>query len=146
MKTNKHLTLLFIQKKVSVRNKDIVYKFDYTPGTARSYLSRLSRQGLLVRTGMGYIVSAKGQNRLNYFEASGCGNFDCPNCQTKTPGYITCPKCKYQLSLKEAKIRPKEDFLSFTIADAGVYCHECDELVLTESKAISMGIPREDQG
>jgi len=144
MKTNKHLTLLFIQKKVSVRSKDIVYKFDYTPGTARSYLSRLSRQGLLVRTGMGYIVTKKGQNRLNYFEASGCGNFDCPNCQTKRPGYITCPECKYQLSIKEARIRPEESFLLVVTEDAGVYCPACDEQILSESKAIAMGIPKED--
>ncbi len=143
MKTNKHLTLLFIQKKVSVRSKDIVYKFDYTPGTARSYLSRLSRQGLLLRTGMGYIVTGKGLSRLNYFEASGCGNFDCPNCQSKMPGHITCPKCKYHLSIKEARLRD-EDIYSLLQTDAGVYCPDCDELVLTESKAVSMGIPRED--
>ncbi len=144
MKTNKHLTLLFIQKKVSVGNKDIVYKFDYTPGTARSYLSRLSRHGLLQRTGMGHIITAKGFDRLNYFETSGCGRFDCPNCQTKTPGHITCPECKYQLSIKEVRIRPEESFLLVTTADAGVYCPNCDELVLTESKAISMRSPRED--
>jgi len=139
MKTNKHLTLLFIQKKETVRARDIVNKFDYSPGTARSYLSYLSRQGLLERTGTGYAVTEKGQGRLSYFEIRGCGNFDCPLCQKKKPGHIACPGCGHNIPIKEARIKPERDFIIWK-TEAGVYCPDCNEMVLTDKKALSMGI------
>ena len=47
MKTNKHQMLLFIDRNEKIRARDVVNQFDYSPGTARSYLSYLTRQGLL---------------------------------------------------------------------------------------------------
>lgn len=49
MKTNKHQTLLLLNKQRGVRPRDVVQHFGYSPGTARSYLSYLRRQGLLER-------------------------------------------------------------------------------------------------
>ncbi len=89
MKTNKHQTLLLVKDRHAVRAKDIVNQFNYSSGTARSYLSYLSRDGLLERTSLGYELSEKGKERLQYFDAMGCGSFDCPLCVTKKAGHYT---------------------------------------------------------
>ena len=67
MKTNKHQTLLLIRKQEAVHSRDLVEHFDYSPGTARSYLSYIGKQGLLERMGAGYRLSEKGQERLHLF-------------------------------------------------------------------------------
>jgi hypothetical protein len=142
MKTNKHQTLLLVKNKEGVRSHDIVRNFDYSRGTARSYLSYLGRQGLLERTPKGYVLTIKGQDRLQFFEVTGCGNPDCPLCEIKRAKYFTCPRCGYQLSKAKAYISPEWDFL-FGVRHAGVYCSFCQKLLFTEAQAELIGIPRE---
>jgi hypothetical protein len=139
MKTNKHQTLLFVKSKKGVRGKDISQKFDYSQGTSRSYLSHLARQGLLERIMMGYVLTEKGDERLQYFEVTGCGNPDCPLCQSKKAGYFTCPRCKYKLPKGKAHISPEWDFI-LGVRHKGVYCPFCQKLIFSEKKARLIGI------
>src|SRR5215831_12176999 len=119
MKTNKHQTLRLIKKQGAVHSRDLVENFDYSPGTARSYLSYLGRQGLLERMGAGYRLTDKGQDRLSYFDVFGCADIDCPLCQGKI-GYVTCPHCDHQMSRDKVKILKKRDFL-LAVRHPGVY-------------------------
>jgi len=57
VKTNKHQTLLLVKQNGFVQAKDIVDQFDYSPATARSYLSYLTRQDLLERTVQGHVLT-----------------------------------------------------------------------------------------
>lgn len=45
--------------------------FEYSAGTARSYLAHLVRQELLQRTESGHALTSKGEDRLQLFEVSG---------------------------------------------------------------------------
>ena len=119
MKTNKHQTLLLVNRQRGVLPCDMVKHFGYSPGTARSYLSYLRRQGLLERMGAGYALTERGQDRLQYFEVAGCADPACPLCQGKT-GKLTCPSCGYQMPKQEAKILKEQDFF-FVVRHAGVY-------------------------
>ena len=143
MKTNKHQTLLLVNKKQSVRAVDITGQFGYSAGTARSYLSYLARQGLLERTTRGYVLTDKGTDRLQYFNVSSCGSFDCPLCLEKKIGYFTCTRCGYRIDTNEAMILPKRDFLLF-VRNAGVYCPTCKKLIFSEKQAELIGISRKD--
>ncbi len=142
MKTNKHQTLLLTKNNEAIRARDIVTHFDYSSGTARSYLSYLARHGLLERTVRGYVLSEKGIERLEYFEVSGCGSFDCPLCIEKKTNHYICPHCDYEMPKKEARILPEKDFLLAT-RHAGVFCPECEELIFDEKQALLLGIPKE---
>ena len=62
MKTNKHQTLLLVKKQQAAHARDLVQHFAYAPGTARSYLSHLGRQGLLEHIGANYGLTEKGRN------------------------------------------------------------------------------------
>jgi hypothetical protein len=141
MKTNKHQTLQLVKKERAVHSRDLVENFDYSPGTARSYLSYLGRQGLLERMGAGYRLSDKGRDRLRYFEVFGCQDIDCPLCQGKI-GYLTCPHCKHQMSRDKAKILKKRDFL-VVVRHPGVYCDNCFKLIFSETQAELLGIKAE---
>ena len=110
MKTNKHQTLLLVKAKQAVRAKDLVYSFGYSAPTARSYLSHLKRQELLERISAGHTLTEKGRTRLQYFDVSGCADAACLLCQGKT-GYITCPRCGYQLPNTRARILAEQAFL-----------------------------------
>jgi hypothetical protein len=90
MKTNKHQTLPLVRNQRAVHSRDLVQHFRYSPGTARSYLSYLGRQGLLERIGASYGLTEKGQDRLHFFDVSSCADAACPLCQGKN-GYLTCP-------------------------------------------------------
>lgn len=92
MKTNKHKNLLLARDRRTVHSRDLVHRFDYSPGTARSYLSHLGRQGLLERVNGHYELTKKGRERVCYFEICGCTHRSCPLCQGKM-GVLTCPKC-----------------------------------------------------
>ncbi len=142
MKTNKHQTLLLARNNEIIRARDIVSHFDYSSGTARSYLSYRSRHGLLERTVRGYVLSEKGSERLEYFEAMGCSSFDCPLCLEKKANHFTCPDCGHEIPKKEARILPEEDFL-FAVRHAGVYCPVCEALVFDEQKALFLEIRKE---
>ncbi|MFI5304915.1 MAG: DeoR family transcriptional regulator [Nitrospiria bacterium] len=143
MKTNKHQTLLLANQKESIRSQDIVTQFDYSPGTARSYLSYLGRHGLLTRTNRGYIMSERGKERLQFFETNGCDMFDCPLCEFKKAGYLTCPWCGFQKSKAKARIFLEQDFLIAT-RNLGVYCSLCQLQIMTEKQAQILGIRKED--
>ncbi len=142
MKTNKHQTLLLVKKESNVRAKDIVDNFGYSPGTARSYLSYLAKQSLLERTTRGYVLTDKGQDRLQFFEVTGCASFDCPICINKKAGHFTCPRCEYHLPKKKAQIKPEWNFL-LGVRHAGVYCPLCKKLIFTEKQAQLIGIMKE---
>ncbi len=144
MKTNKHLTLSLIKEKESVRAKDIVENFDYSPDTARSYLSYLARNGMLERTTRGYVLAGKGNERLQYFDALGCSSFDCPLCTEKKANHFTCPDCGHEIPKKEAKISPGKENILYKI-HAGFYCPECGELIFEEKKALLLGIKKEKE-
>jgi hypothetical protein len=141
MKTNKHQTLLLVSKQRGVRPRDMVQHFGYSPGTARSYLSYLSRQGLLERMGASYLLTERGHDRLQYFEVAGCADPACPLCQGKA-GVLTCPSCGYQVPKQKAKIRKEKDFF-FVIRHAGVYCPWCLKLIFSEARARLLGIREE---
>jgi len=141
MKTNKHQTLLLIRKQGGVRPHDVVRHFGYSPGTARSYLSYLGRQGLLERMGAGYALTEKGQDRLQYFDVAGCADPSCPLCQGKA-GFLTCPRCGYQMPRHEAKILQERNF-SVVVRHAGVYCPWCSKLIFNEVQARLLGIREE---
>lgn len=142
MKTNKHQTLLLTKNSEAIRARDIVTRFGYSSGTARSYLSYLARHGLLERTVRGYVLTEKGKERLEYFEATACGSFDCPLCIEKKTKHYTCTECGYELPKKEARILPEKDYV-IAVRHAGVYCPECEELILDEKQALLQGIPKE---
>jgi len=141
MKTNKHQTLLLVKTKQAVRAKDLVQAFGYSAPTARSYLSHLKRQDLLARLSAGHVLTEKGRNRLQFFDVSGCADVACPNCQRKS-GFITCPRCAYQMPNTQARILPTQDFL-VVVRHAGVYCPRCWKSLLNEAQAHLMGIPKE---
>ncbi len=141
MKTNKHQTILLVSKQRGVRPRDVVQHFGYSPGTARSYLSYLGRQGLVERIGASYVLTERGQDRLQYFEVAGCADPACPLCQGKA-GYLTCPSCGYQMPKQKAKIRKEKDFF-FVIRHAGVYCPWCLKLIFSEAQARLLGIREE---
>ena len=141
MKTNKHQTLLLVNKQKGVRSIDVVQHFGYSPGTARSYLSYLGRQGLLERLGGGYVLTERGQDRLQYFEVAGCADPSCPLCQGKT-GFFTCPRCEYEMPKYKAKILKEWDFL-LGVRHPGVYCPQCLKLIFSEAQAQLLGIREE---
>ena len=138
MKTNKHQTLLLVKKNGAVLAKDIVNQFDYSPATARSYLSYLTRQDLLERRALGHVLTDKGKNRLHFFEVTGCRYPGCPLCEGK-PGHFTCPTCGWRLSKKLSKLRPKWDTLFFK-REAGIYCPRCQNQIFTQDQAHLMKI------
>ncbi len=144
MKTNKHLTLSLVRDKEIIRARDIVEQFGYTPDTARSYLSYLARNGMLERTGRGYVLTDKGKERLEYFDALGCSSFDCPLCMEKKANHFTCPDCGHEIPKKEARIQPEKENPFFKI-HAGVYCPECGEQIFDEKKALLLGIQKENK-
>ncbi len=139
MKTNKHLTLTLVYTQGHVQAKDLVQRFGYSSGTARSYLSYLKRQDLLARIGQGHVFTERGRARLQYFDVAGCGHPPCPLCDKKA-GHFNCSRCGYQLPTKEARILPQRDFL-LVCRHAGVYCPRCLKLLFTESQAILLKIP-----
>jgi hypothetical protein len=142
MKTNKHQTLLLVRNKRAVHSRDLVENFGYSPGTARSYLSHLRRQGLLERMGANYGLTEKGENRLHFFEVSGCADPACPRCQGKT-GYLTCPRCGHQVSKQEVRILKERHFF-FAVRHPGVYCDRCLKLIFSPAQAQLLGIRAEE--
>lgn len=142
MKTNKHKTLLLAKQERAIRSREVVLHFGYSPGTARSYPSYLSRQGLLERTGNGYVLTERGLNRLQYFEVSGCADPDCPLCQGKK-GCLTCPQCGFQMPRQKVRILKERDFL-LMVRHAGVYCPECWHLIFSEPQARLLGFRAEE--
>jgi DeoR/GlpR family transcriptional regulator of sugar metabolism len=142
MKTNKHQTLLLVSNQRVVHSRDLVQHFGYSPGTARSYLSYLGRQGLLERMGASYGLTQKGQDRLHFFDVSGCADAACPLCQKKK-GYLTCHSCGYQMAKRTARILKEKDFF-FVVRHPGVYCDGCFKLIFNEAHARLLGIPAEE--
>jgi DeoR-like helix-turn-helix domain len=142
VKTNKHKTLQLIRKLGTTHSKDLVRQFGYSPGTARSYLSHLGRQGLLERTSGGYGLTAKGMIRVRYFDVFGCAGIACPLCKGKA-GFLSCPSCEHRISKKDAKISNERDFL-LVLRHAGVYCDRCATLIVDEAQGQLLGIAREE--
>lgn len=142
MKTNKHKTLLLARDRRTVHSRDLVRRFDYSPGTARSYLSHLGRQGLLERINGHYQLTKKGRERVGYFEICGCTHRSCPLCQGKM-GFLTCPKCGTRVLKQKAMILKGKDFF-FVLRHAGVYCKECSAMILDKVQARQLGIPMEE--
>lgn len=142
MKTNKHQTLLLVSRQKGVRSRDVVEHFGYAPGTARSYLSYLSRQDLLERIGAGYVLTERGRDRLHHFEVAGCADPACPLCQEK-PGHLTCPRCGYQIPKQKARILRERNFFDMIVRHPGVYCSQCWKLIFSETQARLLGIREE---
>jgi hypothetical protein len=133
MKTTKHRTLLLVKGKGAVRAKDLVQEFDYSPATARSYLSYLTKQDLLGRLLSGHVLTKKGEDRLHFFEIMGCPNPDCSRCEGKA-GYLTCPTCGHRIPRKKARISKGWD-TPFFRWKAGVHCSFCGGLILSTEQA-----------
>lgn len=125
-----------------MHSRDLVEQFDYSPGTARSYLSYLGRQGLLERMGAGYRLTDKGTERLDHFDVFGCADIECPLCQGKI-GFLTCLHCGNQMRRDKVKIRKERDFL-LVVRHPGVYCDRCLKLIFNEPQARLLGIRAED--
>lgn len=142
MKTNKHQTLLLVKGKGAAQARDVVRAFNYTPGTARSYLAHLGRQDLLQRTEAGHILTTKGENRLQFFEVAGCANPDCPRCQGKA-GSFTCPTCGWKLQKDHARLKTSWK-TAFFKREAGVFCQICKAQMFTEDQARLAGIREEE--
>lgn len=109
MKTNKHQTLTLVYTQGHVQAKDLVQRFGYSPGTARSYLSYLKRQDLLARIGQGHVLTERGGARLQYFDVAGCGHPACPFCDKKT-GLFTALDASISYPLKRRRFCPREIF------------------------------------
>jgi hypothetical protein len=137
-KTNKHRTLLLAKKTQPVHARHLGLHFGYAPGTARSYLSHLGRQGLLERVRGGYALTNKGRDRIRYFDIFGCGRPGCAFCKGKT-GYLTCPHCGDRRSKQGARICKEKNFF-LLVRRAGVYCDGCSALILDEPQAHKLGI------
>ena len=138
MKTNKHKTLLLIRKQEAVHSRDLVAHFDYSPATARSYLSYLGGQGLLERVGAGHCLSERGRERLDHFNAFGCSDVACPLCEGKI-GSLTSPHCNHRMSAGKVRIRKKKDFL-LVVRHPGVCCDGCLKLIYNPAQAELLGI------
>ncbi len=141
MKTNKHQTLLFVKSKSGIQARDLAEQVGYSPATARSYLSHLGRQDLVVRMGAGYVLTEKGKERLHFFDIAGCADPACPLCQGKA-GHFLCPRCGCRIPQKDARILPEWDFL-LGVRHAGVYCPRCFKPLFSEDQAQLIGIPKE---
>ena len=142
MKTNKHQTLALVGKLEAVRGCDLEEQFNYSGGTARSYLSHLASQGLLERMAAGYVLSEKGRNRLNHFDTFGCRDASCPPCQGKA-GHVTCPHCGHRMLKRKVKIKKKKD-LVVVIRHPGVYCDQCRKPIFNEAQAQLLGFREEN--
>jgi hypothetical protein len=142
MKTNKHRTLLLAKSQGTITSVDLMRKYKYSPGTARSYLSHLGRQGLLERANGEYALTEKGHSRIRYFAILGCRRPGCPLCLGKL-GHLTCPNCEYRIPREQAKIRKQKDYL-LAVRPAGVYCGHCSKVILGEAQAKHLGIPWEE--
>lgn len=138
MKTNKHKTLLLAKSQGTVNSRDLMRKYEYSPGTARSYLSHLGRQGLLQRTNGRYVLTKKGHSRIRYFAIFGCRRSGCPLCLGKL-GHLTCPTCEHRIPTGQATIQKEKDYL-LAVRQAGVYCGLCSAMILDETQAHRMGI------
>lgn len=141
MKTNKHQTLKLVKHKGEVQARDLVDAFNYSPGTARSYLAYLSRQDLLHRPGAGHALTPKGEDRLQYFEVARCPDPACPRCQGKA-GCLTCPTCGWKVPREKARLKAAWDTVFFT-RKAGVYCPVCRTQIFTDAQARLVGIREE---
>lgn len=137
-KSNKHRTLSLAKKTQTLHARHLGLHFGYAPGTARSYLSHLGRQGLLERVRGGYALTKKGDDRIRYFDIFGCSRPDCPLCKGKR-GYLTCPNCGNRISKQGARICEEKDFF-LVVRHAGVYCDACSALILDEMQARQLGI------
>ena len=142
MKTNKHRTLLLAKKTQPLHARHLVLHFGYAPGTARSYLSHLGRQGLLERICGGRRLTNKGHDRIRYFDIFGCGRPGCPFCNGKS-GYLTCPKCGNRMSKQTARISEEKDYF-LLLRHKGVYCDLCSALILDDAQARQIGIAGEE--
>jgi hypothetical protein len=144
MKTNKHQTLLLVMKKGAVRAHNLVHQFEYSPGTSRSYLSHLMRQGLLERTAHGHVLTDKGRDRLQFFETTGCDNPGCPLCEAKKTKHFTCRTCGWHLPKNKARIGSVWN-PPHVRWEKAVYCPNpfilCYERIFTEKQAQLIGIP-----
>lgn len=138
MKTNKHQTLKLVKQKRFVRARDLVNIFNYSAGTARSYLAHLGRQELLQRTENGHALTSKGEDRLQFFDVSGCPDISCPQCHKNT-GCYCCPTCGLKTPKEKARLEPVWDTAFFT-RQAGVYCWMCQSQILNEDQARLAGI------
>jgi predicted methyltransferase len=138
MKTNKHKTLLLAKSQTTLDSHDLVRKFAYSPGTARSYLSHLGRQGLLKRENRKYALTEKGRSRIRYFAIFGCPRPTCPLCKGKA-GHLTCPICVSRIQTEKARILRQRDY-QLAVRKAGVYCDFCSEMILDEVQAKRLGI------
>jgi predicted methyltransferase len=142
MKTNKHKTLLLARKTQPLHARHLVLHFDYAPGTVRSYLSHLGRQGLLEQMPEGYRLTKKGHDRIRYFDIFGCGRPGCPWCKGKS-GYLSCPECGNRISKQKARISKERDYF-LVRRHAGVYCDRCSALILDDAQARQLGIAKEE--
>jgi hypothetical protein len=142
MKTNKHRTLLLAKNQGTITSRDLTWKYEYSPGTARSYLSHLGRQGLLERNNGTYALTEKGHSRIRYFVIFGCRRPGCPLCLGKL-GHLTCPNCEYRIPREQAKIRKQKDYL-LMVRPAGVCCEHCSAMILDKAHAKHLGIPWEE--
>lgn len=142
MKTNKHKTLLLARKTQPFHARHLTLHYGYSPDTARSYLSRLGRQGLLERGRGGYGLTLKGHERIRYFDIFGYARPGCPLCKGKS-GYLTCPSCGQRMSKQSARIQDEKDYI-FVLRHAGVYCDSCSTLILDETEALRLGFKKEE--
>ena len=142
VKTNKHKTLLLVRSHRDINSHDLVRKYDYSPGTARSYLSHLGRQGLLAHSNGRYRLTEKGHGRIRYFAIFGCRRPGCPLCLGKL-GHLTCPNCEHRIPIGQAIIEKKKDYL-LAARPAGIYCGQCMAIILDEAQARRMGIRSAD--
>jgi hypothetical protein len=142
IKTNKHRTLVLAKKNQPLHARHLGMHFGYAPGTARSYLSHLGRQGLLEPVRGGYALTKKGHDRIRYFDIFGCSRPGCPYCKGKI-GYVTCPSCGNRISKREARICKEKDFF-LLVRHAGVYCDGCSALILDSVQARQLGIESEE--
>jgi len=132
---------LLIKKKGAVSASDLVEQFQYSAATARSYLAYLTRQDLLLPNGPTRALSAKGEERLDFYEKAGCPDPRCPLCHRDSGG-VKCRTCGSVYKLSELRIRALWETAFFSRAP-GVYCEVCQAQIMTERQAGMIGVKAE---
>ena len=137
MPGNKHQALSQAIRQGELSTDDIVKNFGWDNATARSYLSKLGRQGLLDWGPYGWKPTEKGKNRLTFFDRLRCPREDCPLCKGREAGY-KCRHCGHVLSEEDAGFTPRKkggipSLFRFS-REGGVFCPRCRGRILTQSE------------